>query len=286
MTLLAGRKCFRALEPLHSMVYFAPETQEELVAAGLEKSRMCYFAGRAAPLGPVGAGVVAATFYNFSPSLVARHIPRAWTLATPEAVTAARLRAVDAVQRRLLGDALASADMAEAAELALRATEACAPAGRPLYAAHAQLDRPEEPHLAFWHAVTLLREYRGDGHLAVLLGAELDGLEALVTHCATGKGFLPDFARASRGWSDAEWDAAVVRLRDRGLLDADGALTPEGVELRRHIEHETDRLDRAPYAHLGEDGTVRLAGIAVDLTTRALSAGAFPDGVFAAPGRR
>ncbi|SFE41863.1 hypothetical protein SAMN05216251_10342 [Actinacidiphila alni] len=281
MTLLAGRKCFRLLEPLHSMVYFAPETQAELTAAGLEKSRMCYFAGRAAALGPVGAAVVASTFYNFNPALVARHIPRAWTMATPEAITAARLRAVDAVQHRLLGAAADASEMAEAAGLALRATEACTGAGRPLYAAHAELPRPEQPHLAFWHATTLLREYRGDGHLAVLLSAELDGLEALITHTATGKGFLPDFARASRGWSEQEWDAASERLRERGVLDAAGTLTEAGVELRRQIESETDRLGRAPYEHLGEEGTARLTELAQGLTMRALGAGAFPAGVFA-----
>jgi hypothetical protein len=268
------------------MTYFAPETQEQLVAAGLDNSRMCYFAGRSAALGRVGAGVVAAAFYNFSPSLVARHIPRAWTLADPEAVTAARLRAADAVLRRLLGAAVESAEMAEAAALALRATEACTGGARVLYAAHADLPTPEEPHLAFWHAVTLLREYRGDGHLAVLLSAELDGLEALVTHTATGKGFVPDFARASRGWSEQEWDAATVRLRERGVLDEAGDLTQEGVDLRRHIEAETDRLGRAPYDHLGEEGTVRLAGIAQNLTMRALGAGAFPEGVFAMGAKR
>ncbi|MFF6958668.1 hypothetical protein ACIOC1_13915 [Streptomyces sp. NPDC088197] len=286
MTLLAGRKCFRVLEPLHSMVYFAPETQAALVAAGLENNRMCYFAGRAAALGPVGPAVVTSTFYNFSPSLVARHIPLAWTLAAPEDITAARLRAVDAVQRRLLGDAVDSPEMAEAAELAQRAAEACTGGDRILYAAHAALPSPKEPHLAFWHATTLLREYRGDGHLAVLLCAELDGLEALVTHTATGKGFLPGFARTHRGWSEQEWDAAVARLRDRGLLDADGSLTDQGVELRRHIESETDRLGRAPYEHLGEAGTARLTEIAQGLTMRALAAGAFPEGVFATGPKR
>lgn len=281
MTLLAGRKCFRVLEPLHSMVYFAPETQAELVATGLENSRMCYFAGRAAALGPVGAAVVTGTFYNFSPALVARHIPRAWTLATPEAVTAARLRATGAVQRRLLGDAVDSPELAEAAELVVRAAEACTGGARPLYAAHAALPQPKEPHLAFWHAITLLREYRGDGHLAVLLSAELDGLEALVTHTATGRGFLPAFARSHRGWSEQEWDAAATRLRDRGLLTADDSLTDQGVELRRHIESETDRLGRAPYDHLGEAATTRLTELAQPLTMRALAAGAFPEGVFA-----
>jgi len=85
----AGRIA-RGLEPLHGMVYFVPETEQHLTAAGLKPGRMSYFAGRAAPMGAVGAGVVTATFYNFSPSLVAHMIPRAWTMASPEQVVEAR----------------------------------------------------------------------------------------------------------------------------------------------------------------------------------------------------
>src|SRR4051794_22292754 len=86
-------RAHRAVEPLHNNVYFAPEHDERLTAVGLRPGRMCYFAGRAAPMGPVGPGVVAATFYNFSPSLVARHIPRAWTLASPRRVGPPRSKA-------------------------------------------------------------------------------------------------------------------------------------------------------------------------------------------------
>src|SRR5579875_2441291 len=94
----------RALDPLHALVYFAPEADEELAATGLRPGRMAYFASRAAPMGPVPAGVVVATFYNFSPELVARHIPRAWTLAAIDDILAARVRAADRALRRLLGD--------------------------------------------------------------------------------------------------------------------------------------------------------------------------------------
>ena len=141
-------------------------------------------------MGPVGAGVVTATFYNFSPSLVAHMIPRAWTLASPEQVLAARLDAARASLTRLLGDDGASS--AEVAELAGLLREACSvltPEGRPLYAGHADLPWPEEPLLQVWHGATLLREHRGDGHIAALLHAGLTGLEALITHTATGRGF-------------------------------------------------------------------------------------------------
>ncbi|MEV1019306.1 hypothetical protein [Streptomyces sp. NPDC050264] len=277
-----GKRCHDSLNPLHSQLYFAPEAEKEFTAVGLEAGRMAYFAGRAAAMGAVGAGVVAATFYNFSPSLVARHLPRAWELAAPDAVLDARLAAADGSLRRLLGEDIAEdAEVAEAAGLAATAAEACGAAGRPLYAAHAALPTPERPHLALWHAITLLREHRGDGHLAALSTAGLDGLEALVTHTATGKGFTAEFACSSRGWSKQEWDAAQERLRDRGLLDTEGGLTPRGVDLRRAVEETTDRLAVAPYAHLGEAGVERLTEIGGRLTGRALSAGAFPPGVFA-----
>ncbi|WP_329572049.1 SCO6745 family protein [Kitasatospora sp. NBC_01266] len=282
MTLLTGRHCYNALNPLHSMIYFAPEAEAEFHSLGLSRGSMSYFAGRSAAMGRVGAGTVAATFYNFSPALIARYLPRAWDLATPDAVLAARLRAVEAAQQRTLGaETMAGAEVREAAELALRAAEACTAAGRPLYAAHAELPVPTEPHLALWHAITLLREHRGDGHLAALLDAELDGLEALVTHTATGRGFLPAMARSTRGWSDEEWSAAEDRLRGRGLLDADGALTDAGRQVRQEIEDRTDRLAEAPYRHLGEAALARLGEIAARLSAVSAANGAFPEGVFA-----
>ncbi|MEV5952299.1 hypothetical protein AB0M11_00725 [Streptomyces sp. NPDC051987] len=274
---LAGRRCLLPLDALHATHFFSPELAEELAALGVTHPRAVNFAVRAAALGPVGAGTVAATFYNYKYELVARHVPAVWEIASPKDVLAARARAVDASMRRLLGtDVVESDAMAEAARLALRATEACARPGRPLYAAHADLPVPQEPHLAYWHASTLLREHRGDGHLSALLAAGLDGLEAVVTHTATGKGMTPRWVFATRGWSQNDWDAAVARLRERGLLDAGGELTEAGAALRADIEAETDRLDRAPYEHLGPDGVTRLTELARTFARTAVSAGAFP----------
>jgi hypothetical protein len=273
----AGRRCHNALNSLHSAHYFAPELGEELGALGVTEAPAVNFAVRAAALGPVGPGTVAATFYNYKYDLVARHVPAVWRTAAPADVLAARARAVDASLRRLLGaEALSSAEMAEAAGLALRAAEACSRAGRPLYAGHADLPVPEEPHLAYWHAATLLREHRGDGHLTVLVSAGLDGLEALVTHTATGQGLNPKWVFATRGWSRQEWDATVEGLRERGLLDAGGELTQRGAALREEIEAETDRLDRAPYEHLGAPGVARLTELSAGFVRAALAAGAFP----------
>ncbi|MCX5250539.1 hypothetical protein OG895_35975 [Streptomyces sp. NBC_00201] len=276
----AGRRCHNALNSLHATYYFSPDLGREMGAVGITHPRAVNFATRAAALGPVGAGMVAATFYNYKYELVARFVPAVWETATPGQILDARARAIDATLRRLLGEeAVASEEMAEAARLALRAAEACGRPARPLYSAYADLPVPEEPHLAYFHAATLLREHRGDGHLAVLMSAELDGLEAIVSHTATGKGMAPKWVFGSRGWSQEEWDAAAGRLRERGLLDAAGELTERGVALRAEIEAETDRLDRAPYEHLGAEGVARLTELGAGFARAAAVAGAFPDGL-------
>lgn len=282
-TLTAGdaARAHRALDSLHSLIYFAPEAEEELTKVGLRPGRMCYFASRSAPMGPVSPGVVAATFYNFNPALIRRHIPRAWTLASAEDVVAARFRAVDRAYHRLLGEETANgAAVVEAAELARIAAEGLPVDGRPLFAAHADLDWPDSPQLALWHAISLLREFRGDGHVVALLAGGLSGIEALVTHTATGRGFTVAAAKATRGWSDDEWAAAESRLRARGLVDGEG-LTVAGNAVRDAIEAETDKLALEPWRRLGADRLARLVELGKSLSRAAVGAGAFPTGVFA-----
>src|ERR687894_2040339 len=226
-------RAHRAVEPLQSQVYFAPELEEHLGALGLKPGRQIYFAGRAAPMGAVGPGVVTATFCNFSPSLIARHIPKAWSIASPDRVVEARWAAARASLTRLLGGPEA-VDVPETAELAGLLREACSvlsPEARPLYAAHADLPWPEEPLLQVWHGATLLREHRGDGHVAALVAVGLNGLESLITHTATGRGFTEAGAKATRGWSDEEWSGCCGRLAERELVD-DAGLTDEGKALR------------------------------------------------------
>lgn len=280
---LAGR-VHRAIDSLHAFMYFVPEAEEEFTGVGLRPGRMGYFASRSAPMGPVPAGVTAATFYNFNPEIVARHIPRAWGLATIEDILAARLRVADRALRRMLGeDAVRIPAVAEAAELARTAAGGLPVQGRPLYAGHAGLEWPDEPHLVLWHAVTLLREYRGDGHVAVLLTAGVGGLDALVTHTATRRGFTEQAAKVTRGWSDEQWAAARARLRQRGLLDAEGGLTEAGMAHRQTIEDATDDLAAEPWLNLGVESTLRLLDLGKALSRQLVRAGAFSSEVFATP---
>lgn len=273
-------RAHRATESLHSLVYFVPEAERQFTAIGLRPGRMGYFASRSAPMGAVSAGVTAATFYNFNPDLVARFIPRAWTLAAPADVLTARFTVADLALRRLLGESLASPEVAEAGRLAREATLGLAPEGRPLFAGHADLDWPDEPHLVLWHALSLLREYRGDGHLIALQMAGLSGIESIVTHTATGRGFLEEPAKLLRGWSDEQWSAAIDGLKSRGLMDADG-LTAVGVAQREQVEADTDRLDSAPWQRLGPERTARLIELGKGLSRIVVGNGAFPAGIFA-----
>ena len=272
-------RAHRAIEPLHSHMYFAPEHDAAFSALGLRPGRMSYFAGRAAPMGAVGAGVVTATFYNFSPSLVAHMIPRAWTLASPEQVVEARWDVARASLTRLLGqDAVASPEMTELAGLLREACAVLTPEGRPLFAGHAALPWPDEPLLQVWHGATLLREHRGDGHIAALLHADLNGLEALITYTATGRGFTLPAAKATRGWSDEEWDAESAALVERGLLDDDGGLTADGTDLRARIEAETDVLAADPWLLLGAERTARVTELGKGFARLLVAGGAFSAG--------
>lgn len=258
MDTILARKMWATLEPFHAMIYFAPEGFEAWERLGFPHRGMGYFASRAAPMGAVTAPVVAATFYNFNPDLVARFIPAAWEIAPPAEILAARYDAVDRALRRMLDpDSLESDEMASAAATAGEATEACPADGRALFGSHRRLDWPEEPHLRLWHALTLFREFRGDGHVASLLDADVSGIEAVVSYAATGEAFDAHFYRRSRGWSEEAWAAAEQRLTERGWLLA-GELTDEGRAGREAIESATDRLAMAPWQAIGQERSDQL----------------------------
>lgn len=270
-----ARRMWRALETIHGFVYFAPEADEEYTSIGLDAGMMGYFASRSAAMGAVTADVVVATFFNFEPSTVRGVIPEAWRRAEPAAIVDARLRAVDRGLRRMLGDRVDEADIARAAELSHRAAAVCSPEGRPLFAGHSTLVRPRPPHLDLWHAITLLREYRGDGHVAVLTAEGVSGIEALVVHAASGA--VPaGVLRATRRWSDEAWAEAVDGLRRRGWIDDDGALTDAGRAHRDHVEERTDALAAAPWLALGDEGCAELAATGKALSRALMSAGALP----------
>ncbi|MEU9200059.1 hypothetical protein [Streptomyces sp. NPDC048332] len=270
------RQMWHLLEPLHAVLYYAPEAFEEAAALGYDVGERWpgYFAWRAAPLGAAGAGRVAETFYSFSPAMVDAYVPAVWSVASPEAVLAARGRAVDRAYRTILGEAVTAPDTAEAAALLSRVAGAADTAGRPLAAANAALPRPDAPHLALWHAATVLREHRGDGHLAALADAGLDPVEALVSFAAIGAARPEVFA--SRGWSAEEWAGARERLVKRGLLADDGTATEAGGALRAEVERRTDEAAAGPWRVLRDEERERLVELLGPLWVAAIGSGLLP----------
>ncbi|WP_290860947.1 hypothetical protein [Hamadaea sp.] len=257
-------------EPLHAVTYFAPEAREHFEAAGLRGFWRGYFAGRAAVLGPVGPAPVVAAFFGFAPATVARALPDVWSRATPAAALEARQAGAVASLRALLADFDAE-HVAEAAELLSRAAAAAEPAGRMLGAANLAVPMPAEPYARLWQSATTLREHRGDGHVAALVTAGLDGCESLAWR--SGLDLSRQTLQPARGWTDDEWDAAVDRLRRRGWLTSAATATTSAIEAYRRIEGLTDEAAMRPWHALGS--TDRLVELLTPLARAA--ARAIPD---------
>lgn len=271
-----ARSTWRSCEPVHAMVYFAPEAQQEYAALGFDitaNPAAGYFPARAAALGAVGPGTVQATFFNFSRTAVQAGILGAWDIASPTEVAAARLRGADRALRRLCGDRLDRPEVSEAAGLAREATTGCTPYGRPLFAAWADVVWPEPAHLQLWHAIGLLREFRGDGHIAALVVQGLTGLQAAVMHAAQKQSWSRKGLQATRVYSDADWEAAVRSLRERGWLDQAGELTESGAASRQWVEDTTDDLALPAWQPIGSAGTARLRELVAPLSEAVVAGG-------------
>jgi hypothetical protein len=243
-----ARRMFDLLEPICLVTFFADECNQELAALGHRTYWDGYFASRAAPLGRVPAQVVHAAFYSFADGEAARHIPSAWETIPPEASIAARERGSAASVRRILGDELAgSAGLVRAADLTTKAALSAPMAGRVMYAGMRTLAVPGDPVARLWHCATMLREHRGDGHVAALVGAGIGGTEAHVIS-ALAMGIHPPESFGRIHHLPKQRLAAVMDgLRERGLVDADGRFTDAGRETQQRIEALTDELAAPPY---------------------------------------
>jgi hypothetical protein len=258
-TATLARRFWAAIEPLHAVVYFAPEPLEAARKTGLRGFWMSYFASRVAPLGPLPAPAVEAMTYGFAPAMVARAIPDAWKFAAPEAVLEARLASAPAALREHAGAALLG-PAAELADLLWEGAAGCRFDGRPLAAAWAGVPRPADPVGALWLAATVLREHRGDGHFAALAAADIDGCEAVALRCCLE--LRREDLQPVRGWTDEAWDDALARLAARGWVGADGELTSAGRAAHAAVEDATDWAAARPWARLDPDTT---AGIVTAL---------------------
>jgi hypothetical protein len=225
-----ARDVWVLLEAVHSVIYFTPQARTAHEAVGLRGFWRGYFAMRAAPLGPVGAGVVTALFHGFAPRMVARAVPEVWSLAAPELALQVRQTGAVAALRRHAGPLPDAAELARAGQTLRRVVAELDPAGRPLGAANAELPWPADPLAALWQAATVLREYRGDGHVALLTGHGVSGCQAHVLRDAADGS--RSMTQAARGFTDDEWAAATAALQARRLLGPDGGLTADGFGTR------------------------------------------------------
>jgi hypothetical protein len=267
-----ARRFFDRFEPVHAVTYFAPEARTALDGLGFRGFWMGYFAARSAPLGVVPTEVVTASFYNFAPTRVGKALPAAWDIASPSEVLRVRQDSAVAALRRY---GVTDDDAGAAAELAEKAARSAPLDGRPLFAANVALDWPDEPVARLWHAVTLLREQRGDGHVAVLSTLGVSGRESNVLHAAAGR--VPkEMIMRSRDYDEEQWDHYRERLARRGLLDADGALTDAGRDLKRRIEETTDGLALSALDPLDDDEVERLFGSLTPITRKVVAAGDVP----------
>jgi hypothetical protein len=245
------RRMWALFEPIHAVTYFAPAAGAPFEAAGLRGFWRRYFAGRSAPLGPVGAAPVTAAFFGFAPGMVARALPDVWSRISPEAALAARAAGARAGLSELLAG-VPPEDIAEAAELLLTGAGAADVSGRVLAAATAAVGEPGEPLDRLWYAATILREHRGDGHVIALVTAGFTGAESVVLRAALEGGGMRATMQAARGWTDEEWAAAEDRLRARGRLGTDA-----GRAAYAEVEQRTDALAAGPWDALGEKDTER-----------------------------
>jgi hypothetical protein len=267
-----ARQLYERFEPLHRVAYFAPEGTAALREVYQGASR-AYFAGRSAPLGQAPASLVNALFYNFSPARVAECMAGLWQMAGPETALAARAEgAASALRRYAVHE---DEGLAVAVELLGKAARGASPQGRALFAANLSLPWPKEPVPALWHAATLLREHRGDGHVAALVVAGISGRESSVLQVSAGR-MRQNWVKQMRAYSEEEWANVQSSLAERGLVDATGVLTEAGAALLNKVEQHTDEAASIGLAALGDDEVDMLLQVLSPIARRVLAGGEVP----------
>ncbi len=270
-----ARRSQSIFDPFVAMIYFAPEAFERYKVLGL-KRWPGYFCSRSAAIGRVPSQVIAATFYNWNPAFVIEAVETGWASTTPELISHERFVAVGEALQRLLAPIEGEEDLLEnvgrAIPLVKQATAHLPFAGRTLFAAHHALPWPEDPLLALWNGLNMLREYRGDSHIVALMAEGVRPLESLLFQAAYSPRLPLIFLLQSRAWAESDVAAAQKDLAERGLVQ-DGVLTEAGAALRERVEQITDRLDTAPFEALGEASSEELLSLVEPLSRRIVAHG-------------
>ena len=290
-----ARRLASLLEPIVGQVYFAPECHRGYEALGFGPSPgktgkvelpdgPAYFTSRGSLMGQVPGEVVAAAFGVFNPAVVVPMVALGWTRTDAKTICAARTSGAIAQLARILGERPAGVERAR--DLLMATAAPLRPEGRALFAGALSQGYPGSPLADVWHAGDLLREYRGDAHIAAWTSAGLTAPEiGLLTELYWGLP-LRSYIR-TRAWSNADLDDAEAGLRDRGLLTPAGpstsgpstsGLTDRGRQQREDIEIATDRAMDCALSALGPDapelfGILEPWGVAIRKAGGYLSSG-------------
>lgn len=241
-----ARRLRDAYEPIGMHAVWSRLTYDRLSALGLN-FLTAYVWGRASALGEPAPAVVVSTFAVFEPGLITSlyeeargKVPRADLVATRDQATTESLQEV-------LGDV----DVTGAVSVLRRGIGAASGAGRPLFSGLASKPWPSEPVGQLWRACDILREHRGDSHIAACVAAGLGPVTMnILTELYAG---FPLFAySASRAWPQEVLEAGAGQLRSGGLLDGD-SLSEEGRRFREDIEVRTDAAQQGIVDAIGDD---------------------------------
>jgi hypothetical protein len=269
LTPTPARRLRDALEPIATQGWWAKGVHERLEIHGMEFFD-AYVWGRAAALGEPAAGVVVATFGVFEPSFLTAVYATGRSRITRSGVLAAR--EAGAVES-LTGAVETDDRIRAAADALLAATDRLDATARPLFAGLREVELPGSVLGRLWRGAELVREHRGDGHLAICIGEGLDPLE--MSHLTElWLGYAPGEYSSSRGYGPDAIAGAASRLSARGWVEQ-SALTSAGRAAREAMETATDRTQQALVDLLGPK-LDEVVTVGERVSAALVGAGAFP----------
>lgn len=241
-----ARRLRDAFEPVAMHAVWSRQTNEALAALGLN-FLTGYVWGRGSGLGEPAAAVVVSSFAVFEPGLITTLYEEARGKVGRTELVETRDEATTASLRQVLGDT----NVSGVVSTLRRGIDAADGTGRPMFSGLASQPWPEDPAGQLWRACDIIREHRGDTHIAACVAAGLDPVAMnILTELYVG---LPLYAySASRAWPQETLDATADHLRGSGLLEGD-RLSKEGRRLREDIEVRTDAGQRAVVNAIGSD---------------------------------
>lgn len=248
-----SRRISRSVQTTVGWIFWDPGAVTRFEALGLP-GPLGYIASRSAPFAGAGYAALVAALGSISPMgirFVVDFMPPEDFMKYWDARNEAIREGLEAHAPQILET------LAQHGE-ALKDVVAQLPfAGRPFSASHLDIPSGDDPVMQGWHAINVIREWRGDTHWGLIAEHNLNGAEASTLHNAWLR-YDNEWLSRSRGISDEAIEQAFVSL-ERGGLAADGVVNDRGLALRQQIEDETDRRCVLPWQLFGYQQSVNLA---------------------------